>query len=427
MNFQFRILKYLANLNFAILLLFLIGLVSAVGTIIEQDQPIEFYLNTYKQFFFQTFPFSQIILFLGLDHIFKTWWFNLLLFVFGMSLLSCTFLQQLPTFVFSKCCFFYSNPSQFYKYPIKTKLINISNGILAFTLKKKYALFHQRNNFYGYRGLVGRIAPIVVHISMNLILLGSIFGSLAGFNAQEIIPKTEIFHIQNLLTVNILNYVPQFPSRVNDFWITYKKKNAINQFYSDLSILDNSGQELKRSTISVNHPLRYKGLNYYQTDWNIVGFRVNYNERIYQIPLLSPTNLNKTLWFSWIPIDNQIDKNGISLILNNLAGTQNIYNSKGIFIQNLDVGEHITFEDKLQFQILDFIETTGLQIKYDPGLPIIYCGFFVLMITVITSYLSYFQIWVLRRQNMLFFAGETNRAKLTLEKETLNLLLKFTK
>jgi cytochrome c biogenesis protein len=262
---------------------------------------------------------------------------------------------------------------------------------------------------------------------MNLILLGSICGALTGFTSQEVVPKTEIFHIQNLLTLNLFNYVPQLPSRVNDFWINYKKKNAIDQFYSDLSILDNSGHELKRSTISVNHPLRYEGLNYYQTDWSIIGLRINYNNIVYQVPILSPGKLNKTLWFSWVPFDRDSRKEGVNLILNNLVGTQNLYNNKGEFVKNIDLGEPVSFAKKTKFKILDLVETTGLQIKYDPGLPIIYIGFTMLMATIITSYLSYFQIWILRRKNILFFAGETNRAKLTLEKETLNLILRFNK
>jgi hypothetical protein len=34
---------------------------------------------------------------------------------------------------------------------------------------------------------------------MILVLLGTIIGSLFGFKAQEIVPKTETFHIQNIL------------------------------------------------------------------------------------------------------------------------------------------------------------------------------------------------------------------------------------
>ena len=56
------------------------------------------------------------------------------------------------------------------------------------------------------------------------------------------------------------------------FWIIYKKNGIVDQFYSDISILDNFGTELKEKTISVNNPLKYANISYYQTDWNILGY-----------------------------------------------------------------------------------------------------------------------------------------------------------
>ena len=51
---------------------------------------------------------------------------------------------------------------------------------------------------YAYSGLLGRIAPIVVHASIIILLIGSSIGSFGGYIAQEIVPRGEIFHIQNL-------------------------------------------------------------------------------------------------------------------------------------------------------------------------------------------------------------------------------------
>ena len=64
---------------------------------------------------------------------------------------------------------------------------------------------------------------------MILVLFGTIVGSLFGFKAQEIVPKTENFHIQNIinngpLTISSKNMQPV----VNDFWITYKKKKTVS-------------------------------------------------------------------------------------------------------------------------------------------------------------------------------------------------------
>ena len=44
-----RILKTLANLQLAIILLFIIGIIIALGTIIEQDQSLNFYKDNYPE------------------------------------------------------------------------------------------------------------------------------------------------------------------------------------------------------------------------------------------------------------------------------------------------------------------------------------------------------------------------------------------
>jgi cytochrome c biogenesis protein len=136
---------------------------------------------------------------------------------------------------------------------------------------------------------------------MILILLGTIFGSLFGFKAQEIVPKTENFHIQNILTTGQLTFIPKVSARINDFWITYTKNKTISQFYSDISILDKEGNETYRKTISVNSPLIYKGIYYYQTDWSLIGLRFqNLNNEILEYPLLNFSKNQEKVWLTWI-------------------------------------------------------------------------------------------------------------------------------
>jgi len=97
---------------------------------------------------------------------------------------------------------------------------------------------------------------------MILVLLGTILGSLFGFKAQEIIPKTESFHIQNIVNTGELTIVPKTVARINDFWITYTKQTTVSQFYSDVSILNVDGSEIERKTIFVNSPIKYEGVDY---------------------------------------------------------------------------------------------------------------------------------------------------------------------
>jgi cytochrome c biogenesis protein len=412
-----KIFRLLADLRFSIFILLLISFCSITGTIIEQDQSIE----TYKMNYSLTNPvfgfltWDRILQF-GLDHVYKTWWFFALIFLFGISLISCTFLQQLPSLKIARRCQFFRTTGQFYRLKISTLLNNFSlNKILLRIKENQYSIFQQKNIIYCYKGLIGRIAPIIVHFSMILILLGTIIGSLFGFKAQEIVPKTEIFHIQNILNNGQLTIVPQTSARINDFWITYTKNKTISQFYSDLSILDNQGHETDRKTISVNYPLISNSVYYYQTDWNLIGLRFqNFNKEIIEYPLINIFKNQSKLWLTWVS-NNSSFTDGIITIIDNLEGYCSIYNENGQFLGNIELNETVNFN--ISLTLLEIISSTGLQIKIDPGIPMIYLGFFFLMLSTLISYITYSQIWIIQKNQQIFIGGNTNRAVFEFELE----------
>jgi cytochrome c biogenesis protein len=259
---------------------------------------------------------------------------------------------------------------------------------------------------------------MVVHLAMLLILAGNVIAAFGSFNSQELIVKGEIFQLQNIVTKNYFSNIPENYIRINDFWIEYGEKNNIEQFYSNLSILDKQGIEKIQKTINVNLPLRFEDLTFYQTDWNIVGLRIKFNNQIYQLPLNNFSKI-KNLNVSWIPIENSNNK-GLILIINNLKGTFSLYKNDGEFFGTFNLGEAIF--DKFKLEVIDFINETGLQIKLDPGIPLIFGGFGLLMVSTLISYFSFTQFWLSKNQNKFLIAGTANRAKLNLRIEFLRLI-----
>ena len=412
-----KVFRLLADLRFSIFILLLISFCSILGTIIEQDQSIEIYKINYTL----TNPIFGIltwdrILKLGLNHVYSTWWFFLLIFSFGLSLILCSFLQQLPSLKIARRCQFFRKTKQFYRLKISTILNNFSfRKILSRIKKNKYSIFQQKNIIYCYKGLIGRIAPIIVHFSMILILLGTILSAFFGFKSQEIIPKTETFHIQNILNNGQLTIIPKTSARINDFWITYTKNKTVSQFYSDISILDNKGNEKNRKTISVNYPFISNNIYYYQTDWNLIGLRFKtLNNEIIEYPLINILNNQNKVWLTWVSTNQQIN-NGIITIIDNVQGYCSIYNEIGQFLGNIELNESVNFRNLIS--LLEIINSTGLQIKIDPGIPLIYIGFFFLMVSTLISYITYSQIWIIQKNQKLFIGGNTNRAIFEFELE----------
>ena len=412
-----RFFRSVADLRFAIAILLIIAGFSIIGTIIEQDQSIE----TYKLNYPITNPVLgflswNIILKFGFDHVYKTWWFISFLITFGTSLLSCTFLQQVPSLKIARRCQFFRTTQQFNRLNITKNISHLNLAQLLFKIKERqYSIFQQKNIAYCYKGLIGRIAPLVVHFSMILILLGSVLGAIGGFKAQEIVPKTETFHIQNILTNGQFTLIPKTSARVNDFWITYTKQKTVNQFYSQISILNNEGNEIQQETIFVNSPAQYNGITYYQTDWNLIGLRVqDKNQVSVQYPLTSILNDRDKIWLSWVPLNSDLT-DGFTLLINNLQGYCSIYNKFGDFIGNLELNETLNRNSFLT--LIDIISSTGLQIKADPGIPVIYAGFGFLMISTLVSYITYSQIWIVKDQNNYYIGGNTTRATYDFELE----------
>lgn len=411
----------LGNLQFAIVLLLLIAAFSSLGTFIEQGKDSSFYELNYpdlKPFF--GFISAKVILFLGLDHVYTTWWFVLNILLFVISLFSCTLVRQLPSLKFSRLWRFYNTYQSMNKFNVKSIVDNASLTKLSFQLKKNnYNVVQEGQFIYAYKGLIGRISPVIVHASIILILFGSVIGSASGFMTQELVPTNTLFHLRNIINSGPLSVVPQdIEGYVADFKIAYSEEGVIDQFYSDLSVLDTNISLLSKKTIYVNEPLRYKGIVFYQTDWGIADLTLQIDGKQYaELPLsLVDAPSNNRFWISNFSRLNDLKIENVLLVLQDLTGKVSLYDSDKNIIAEVQVGEEFSLNGHT-LRILNIVPSTGLQVKSDPGTILVYIGFLMLMISTLLSYVSYSQIWAFKNDNNIYVAGQTNRAIYYFEKQ----------
>ena len=76
---------------------------------------------------------------------------------------------------------------------------------------------------------------------------------------------------------------------------------------------------------------------------------------------------------------------------------------------------------------IDFLTSTGLQIKEDPGIRTVYLAFLFLIISVYASFITYSQIWATENFKTLALAGNSNRAVLFFQTEFGKLINKTSK
>jgi cytochrome c biogenesis protein len=427
-----QILPVLTDLRLAIILLLVIALFSVSGTVIEQGQLPDFYQSNYPEhpalFGFLSWKVIQVV---GLDHVYRTWWFLSLLVLFGTSLTACTFTRQLPALKAAQKWKYYEEPRNFTKLALSAELEGVClSSIPSILQQKSYRIFQGTNQkkddiLYARKGIVGRIGPIIVHIGIVAILLGGIWGAMTGFMAQEMITSGDTFQVKNIVDAGAWSskdVLKDWFVRVNRFWIDYTPTGGIDQFYSDMSVLNNDGQEVNHEKIYVNKPLRYHGVVFYQTDWGISNVRVRLNKSpIFQLPMVQlDTKGRGRIWGTWIPTKPDLSE-GVSLLAKDLQGMVLIYDAQGKLINTVRAGMS-TPVNGVNLQILDVMGSTGLQIKFDPGIPIVYTGFGLLMLGVVMSYFSHSQIWALQKGETLYIGGKTNRAQVAFEQEVLAIL-----
>jgi cytochrome c biogenesis protein len=420
----------LSDLKFAILILLIIAGFSVFGTIIEQNQSLEFYKQNYPEnrSFLNLLNWKTIKFFI-LDDVYKSWWYLSLLIILGISLITCSFRQQLPMLKISKNWKFLNRKQQLKDIDLKIKLKRVDfAGIVHLFNRETYNIFQQKNSVYSYKGIVGRIAPIFVHISIIQIFIGALFGALFGYGGQEMIPKTESFHIQNIINAGYFSTIPITTNlRINNFWIDYTKRESINQYYSDISIINNKGEEVRRKIISVNNPLHYKGITLYQSDWDVVGIRgivEETGEKLqYQAKRIKTDSGNR--WMSKIRFNKEFDSNR-NILIKDLKKEISLYDEKGGYLKKIEAGDNLGFKGK-KVVFGEILPATGIDIKSDPGIPFVYLGFVLLIVSTLLSFVSYSKVWIFKKDSNTYIGGTSNRAKISFERYFLKKLCERTK
>lgn len=404
-----RMLALLSDLRTAIVLLLLIAAASALGTILPQQEAPDLYLSRFNDDPWLGLVNGSLMLGMQLDHIYSSAWFLSLLALLGLALTLCSWRRQWPALQAALRWVDYSRPRQLSKLALAETIAcsDSSEALnhLATELRGKgWTVKQHADRLAARRGVIGRVGPLLVHTGLVLLLIGAAWGALAGQRIERFLAPGRSLDLLDPAGENRLSLT------LNDFTIERDPAGRPEQFSSDLT-LSPSGDSQDKRTISVNHPLRYRGMTVYQADWSLATITVQIGRSPQlQLPLNTYPELGDQIWGLVLPTRPD-GSEPVFLSTGSEQGPVQVFDASGSLITNLRPGGDGAEVKGLPLRVVDIMPASGLLLKRDPGVPLVYAGFAITLLGGGMSMIATRQLWAVaeQRQAKLHVAGLCNR------------------
>ena len=403
-----QVLNWLSSLKIAILLLLLIAISCAAGTFIPQQELDQFYYDTFNKNPLLGLINGNILILFELNHIYTSFWFLLLLTWLGLALSVCSFRRQLPILKSALNWIDYKSPLQISKLSIAQTIEtnNPSESLkkLSINLKKQgWNVKETDGRIAARKGVIGRLGPILIHIGMILLMIGATYGSLNGKTIERFLAPGR--------SIDLLNNKEEkeLTIKLQNFQIERDPQGRAEQYRSIVKVIEPNGSNEEKE-ISVNYPLRYKGLTLYQADWSLsaITLQIEDSPKL-QIPIKSIPDLGEQVWGTIIPTSKD-GKEEILLTVESELGPVTIYDNDGTRLTNLSIDKGAEVKNNF-IKIINIIPSSGLLLKHDPGVPLVYTSFAIILIGGSLSIISTNKIWVLHEKGkpLIYIGGLSNR------------------
>jgi cytochrome c biogenesis protein len=306
-----------------------------------------------------------------------------------------------------------------------------------------------KHYFYGDKGRLSYFGVYVVHLSVLLILIGSLVGSFFGFEAYVNIlegEKTDKIIIRKSMKPLKLG----FEVRCDKFSVDFYKTGAPKEFKSQLTFLVD-GKAVRKNDLLVNHPVEFEGVTFYQASYGSVpGKEVRLRiDRLSQGPASSEVSVKGNVdyplpggegAFKVVDMRNDIMGLGPAALISVQPKTGKpmefwVFKNQSAVRKKLPppmlASPKFNPEAFSPYRFsLAGLKTryyTGLQANRDPGVSIVWAGCFLMVSGLfVTFFMSHRRIWVRilsqGSKSRIEVAGTTNKNPVGLEKERHHLM-----
>jgi cytochrome c biogenesis protein len=415
---------FLSSVRLTVVLLILVAITSIFGTIIPQEQAAA------TRFARDLSP-GLLNLFnsLQLFDMYHSLWFRSIICLLALNLIVCS-LDRFP----ATLKLFRLTPKPDRSKPFEgippQRVLKTEGGLKEATdnvrnfLKERYKTMvvketDKETYFLCEKGRFTIFGVYLVHLSVLIILMGGIIGSLLGFNGYVNIlegASTGTVFLREGMSYNERDL--GFGIHCENFSIDFYDNGMPKEYRSDVKFIMD-GKTVKEAILLVNHPVKFKGITFYQASYGSLAG----NQALLRISN-SETHMHDSTLEVELGKPVPLPENSAWLILADISEDfMNMGPAVKISIMS-EGGEETSFwlfkyQDDIKKQYpgifdnfpglnpssykpytfyVDDIETvyyTGLQINKNPGIPLVYTGFFTIIIGLFVTFLtSHRRIWV---------------------------------
>jgi len=412
-----RLAAWMSDLRLAIGLLVLIAVASGIGTVIPQREPEGLYHQLYDATPWLGVLQADGVLGLQLDHVYSSGWFLALMAWLALSLLLCSWRRQWPALQAALRWIDYRSARQLSKLSVAETLPVA--GLPPASPEQQLVALEQRLRAGGWqvqpaegrlaarRGLLGRVGPLLVHAGLVVLMLGAAWGSLGGQRQEQFLAPDRSLELLDSRGHS------QLTLALDAFAVQRDPAGRPEQFSSQLRILEGDGSEgtelLKTAEISVNHPLRFRGITLYQADWALAAINVQLGRSpVLQLPLQTFPQLGEQVWGLVLPTRPD-GSEPVLLTLSSEQGPVDVYGADGQLVAQLPVGGEAGLVKELPVRVASVLPASGILLKRDPGVPLVYGGFAIALLGGGLSLIATRQLWAVVEAGQLHVAGLCNR------------------
>lgn len=425
------LIKTFSSVDFALFIISTITITSIAGTIIQQGESLQFYAQRYGG------RPAVILELLDITNMYSSYWFQGLFILFCLNLVVCTWIRLPGVLAMIRKDNLAITTTKIAKDPESEVLTSkvsydvsnlpiISAALAPLSLKntkgpgQETILLHEK-------GAWSRIGAYLVHASILLIIVGALIGKYLGYDAFVMVAEGTSESSVHERGGGHREIPLGFEVFCHNFKTDYYPNGTPKEYRSDLTVIE-SEKKVVDKTITVNDPLKYKGVTFFQSSYQPI-------ENEYKLVATKTDSsdttkpIKKTLYLNPFS-EYESEDLGVSFKILATASDGHGHGPYKLQVTEGDSSLTRVLEDHEPISIKknNIVYTlslaqrfaTGLKVVKDPGVWIVYIGCGLMLLGLYVSFfMSHVRIWILYQQendgSRITLCGKTNKNNMKLE------------